>query len=92
MLLEDCQEVIDPIYDSILDKQIEIQAGVPMIKFGDQMKEYSLDFKFFITTKLSRPHYAPEVCVKVTMLNFMVTEQGLEDQMLSLVVKSEDNK
>lgn len=63
-----------------------------MIKFGDQMKEYSFDFKFFITTKLSRPHYAPEVCVKVQMLNFMVTEEGLEDQMLSLVVKSEEPK
>lgn len=63
-----------------------------MIKIGDQMREYNKNFKFFITTKLSRPHYAPEVCVKVTMLNFMVTEEGLMDQMLSLVVKSEDNK
>jgi dynein heavy chain len=69
-----------------------MQGGVAMIKFGDQLKEYSFDFKFSITTKLSRPHYAPEVCVKVQMLNFMVTEDGLEDQMLSLVVKSEEPK
>lgn len=45
-----------------------------------------------MTTKLSRPHYAPEVCVKVTMLNFMVTEDGLQDQMLNEVVKNEDPK
>jgi len=50
-----------------------------MIKIGDQMREYNRNFKFFVTTKLSRPHYAPEVCVKVTMLNFMVTEEGLMD-------------
>ena len=56
------------------------------------MKEYSLDFKFYITTKLSRPHYPPEICVKVCMLNFMVTEEGLLDQMLTMVVKSEDEK
>jgi dynein heavy chain, axonemal len=67
------------MFDSILDKQIEIQGGVPMIKFGDQLKDYSYQFKFYICTKLSRPHYPPEVCVKVQMLNFMVTEEGLED-------------
>ena len=34
------------------------------------MLDYSFDFKFYMTTKLSRPHYSPEICVKVTMLNF----------------------
>ena len=43
-----------------------------------------------MTTKLSKPHYSPEVCVKVTMLNFMVTEEGLMDQMLNIVVTHED--
>jgi ABC-type polysaccharide transport system permease subunit len=43
-------------------------------------------------TKLSKPHFAPEICVKVTMLNFMVTEDGLLDQMLNIVVKFEDPK
>jgi dynein heavy chain len=50
-----------------------------MIKLGDKMEEYNRGFKFYVTTKLSRPHYAPEICVKVTMLNFMVTEEGLMD-------------
>ena len=31
------------------------------------------------TTKLANPHYPPEICVKVTLLNFMVTPEGLED-------------
>ena len=43
-----------------------------------------------MTTKLSRPHYTPEICVKVTLLNFVVTQEGLEDQMLNIVVKIED--
>jgi dynein heavy chain len=38
---------------------------------------YNTDFKFFITTKMAKPHYSPEMCVKVTMLNFMVTQEGL---------------
>lgn len=45
-----------------------------------------------MTTKLSNPHYTPEICVKVTLLNFMVTPEGLEDQMLNIVVKIEEPK
>ena len=60
------------------------------MKFGEKMIDYSPDFKFFMTTKLGRPHYSPEICVKVTMLNFQVTLEGLEDQMLNIVVKIEE--
>lgn len=43
------------------------------IKLGDKMVDWDNNFKFYMTTKLSRPHYSPDVCVKVTMLNFQVT-------------------
>lgn len=43
-----------------------------------------------MTTKLGKPHYSPEVCVKVTLLNFQVTLEGLDDQMLNIVVKMEE--
>ena len=56
----------------------------------DKVVDYNTDFRFYITTKLSRPHYSPEICVKVAMLNFMVTLDGLEDQMLNIVVKIEE--
>ena len=92
IILEDCIETIDPIYEPLLEKQIEGHGGKLAIKLGDGLKEYDPNFRFYITTKLSSPHYAPEVCVKVAMLNFMVTEEGLEDQMLSVVVKNEDPK
>lgn len=46
-------------------------------------------FRFYITTKLRNPHYLPEVAVKITLLNFMITPGGLEDQLLGIVVASE---
>jgi len=46
-------------------------------------------FRLFFHTKLSNPHYAPEIQAECTIINFTVTEQGLEDQLLSLVVKKE---
>lgn len=43
----------------------------------------------YITTKLRNPHYLPEVAVKVTLVNFVITSAGLEDQLLGIVVAKE---
>jgi dynein heavy chain len=42
-----------------------------------------------MTTKLRNPHYLPEVSTKVTLLNFMITYEGLSDQLLSIIVARE---
>lgn len=42
-----------------------------------------------MTTKMRNPHYAPEVSVKVSLLNFFVTAEGLEEQLLGTVVTQE---
>ena len=41
------------------------QGGALCIKLGDTTVEYSEDFKFYMTTKMRNPHYAPELCTKV---------------------------
>ena len=46
--------------------------------------------RLYITTKLRNPHYLPEVAVKVTMVNFMITPLGLQDQVLGIVVAKEN--
>lgn len=57
----------------MLQKKLLKSGGSYKIKFGDRLLDYSPDFKFYMTTKLARPHYPPEICVKVTILNFQVT-------------------
>lgn len=44
---------------------------------------------FYVTTKLRNPHYLPELSTKVTLLNFMITPEGLEDQLLGIVIAKE---
>ena len=59
------------------------------MKLGDNVIEYSRDFRFYVTTRLRNPHYLPEISVKVALLNFMITPQGLEDQLLGIVAAKE---
>ena len=89
VLLENIEEDLDPALEPILLKQTFKQGGSLMIKLGDSVVPYHPDFRFRITTKLRNPHYRPEVCVKVTLLNFTITPDGLEDQLLGLVVEKE---
>lgn len=79
LLLEDSEETFDPMVEPLLGKKIERKGGIMTIQLGDERVEYAEEFLFYVTTKLSKPHFAPEVCVLVTMLNFMVTEEGLFD-------------
>ncbi|XP_078041170.1 dynein heavy chain 3, axonemal [Augochlora pura] len=86
VLLENILEEIDAILEPVLLKNIYRERGVLYMKFGENVIEYNTDFKFYITTRLRNPHYLPEVVVKVTLLNFMITPQGLQDQLLGIVV------
>ena len=52
-------------------------------------RSYNDQFHLYITTRLPNPHYAPELQVKVSLLLFAITPEGLEDQMLATVVAKE---
>lgn len=89
VLLENVGEELDPSLEPLLLKQLFKQGGVNCIRLGDATVEYSDNFRFYITTKLRNPHYLPEISVKVTLLNFMITPEGLQDQLLGIVVSEE---
>jgi dynein heavy chain len=79
VLLENIEETLDPSLNPIMEKNIKKDKGIWKIKLSGGWEDYSPDFKFQLTTKLGNPHYLPEVCIKVTLINFTVTPQGLED-------------
>lgn len=89
VLLENISEVIDPALDPVLNKSIIKKGGLLTIKLGDKEVEFNPEFKFYMTTKLANPKYAPEIFAKATIINFTVKEKGLEDQLLGIVVRRE---
>nr|CAD7201448.1 unnamed protein product [Timema douglasi] len=59
------------------------------INLGDNTVEYKPEFRFYMTSKLRNPHFLPEVFNSVTIVNFALTIEGLEDQLLGIVVAKE---
>jgi dynein heavy chain, axonemal len=90
VLIENCSEELDPVLDPLLAKQVFKNAGVECITFAERSVEYNKDFKLQLLTKLNNPHYLPEVSAKVTIINFMITFDGLWEQLLNLVIQNEN--
>ncbi len=88
VLLENIDETLDPFLEPLLQKQIQKDGMQLKVKLGEDIP-YSTEFKLYITSKLSNPHYLPDICIKVTLVNFTVTPTGLEDQLLVKVVQYE---
>jgi len=84
------EEYLDPAIDPILLKQaFKSDGGIKQMRLGDSNVDYDDNFRFFMTTKMPNPHYLPEICIKVTLINFTVTFRGLEEQLLGDVVIQE---
>ncbi|XP_013068368.2 dynein beta chain, ciliary [Biomphalaria glabrata] len=87
VLLENIEENVDPVLDPLLGRNT-IKKG-RYIKMGDKEVEYHKDFRLILQTKLANPHYKPEMQAQTTLINFTVTRDGLEDQLLGAVVSKE---
>ena len=89
LLIEDVHESIEPALEPVLAKAIFTEGSRRLIRLGDSNVDYDDLFKLFMTSKMPNPHYLPEVAIKTTIINFTVTMEGLEDQLLGDVVKAE---
>ena len=88
ILVQDVEK-IDPIMNSLLNKEIHKQSGRNLIRIGDQEIDFSLTFNMFMVTRDSSCHFTPDLCSRVTFLNFTITPSSLQNQILDIVLKNE---
>ncbi|RYG70338.1 hypothetical protein EON64_00425, partial [archaeon] len=89
IIIENLGEDIDATMDPVLSRAIYRKGRNLYLRFGGEEVEYDSKFKLYLQTKLSNPHYKPEIAAQCTLINFIATERGLEDQLLAKVVGAE---
>ena len=51
--------------------------------------DFNINFTMFLTCRLPNPEFSPELSAKTTIIDFTVTQKGLEQQLLSRVLSKE---
>ena len=51
--------------------------------------DFDKNFKMFMTCRLPNPSFSPELSAKTTVIDFTVTQGGLEQQLLGKVISHE---
>ncbi|TGZ69850.1 hypothetical protein CRM22_003509 [Opisthorchis felineus] len=88
LLVQDV-ESYDPILNPVLNREVRRTGGRTLITIGDQDIDLSPTFSIFLSTRDPSVDFPPDVCSRVTFVNFTVTRGSLQTQCLNAVLKAE---
>lgn len=86
ILIKDA-ELYDPILNTILKKEIHRNGGRTMVELGEDLIDYSPEFKLFLHTKESSSPLSDFISSWSTPVNYTVTSGSLETQILSITLQ-----
>ncbi|KAG7251430.1 hypothetical protein CRUP_005404, partial [Coryphaenoides rupestris] len=88
LLVQDV-ESYDPILNPVLNREVRRTGGRVLITLGDQDIDLSPSFVIFLSTRDPTVEFPPDLCSRVTFVNFTVTRSSLQSQCLNKVLKAE---
>ena len=88
LLVQDVEK-IEPILNSVLNKEVHKAGGRVLIRVGDQEIDFSSSFLLFMITRNNNAVFTPDLCSRVTFVNFTVTPSSLQSQCLNIYLKNE---
>ncbi|ORX39193.1 dynein heavy chain, N-terminal region 1-domain-containing protein [Kockovaella imperatae] len=88
LLIQDVEN-LDPILNSVLNKELRRTGGRVLIRIGNQDIDFSPAFNMFLTTRDPSVEFSPDICSRVTFVNFTMTRSSLQTQALDKVLKVE---
>ncbi|XP_073434094.1 cytoplasmic dynein 1 heavy chain 1 isoform X2 [Dendrobates tinctorius] len=88
LLVQDV-ESYDPILNPVLNREVRRTGGRVLITLGDQDIDLSPSFVIFLSTRDPTVEFPPDICSRVTFVNFTVTRSSLQSQCLNEVLKAE---
>lgn len=89
VLIQNISEEMPSILTPILNKALIRQGSSWALDFNDKLIDYNSHFRLYFTTRIANPNFPPEIFTKTKVVNFSVKEEGLEDQILGIIIKKE---
>ena len=89
LIIVGVEDEIDPMLDPVLEKQFIKKGSRMYVNVSDKMMDYDPNFKLYFITRLPNPSFSPELQAKTTLIDFTVTQKGLEEQLLGKVISKE---
>lgn len=83
------EENINVLLREVLNKDITLKGQTYYMQLGDKTYPLEPSFRLYLVTRLPNPSFTPEVQAMATLVDFTVTQEGLEDQLLGLVIQQE---
>lgn len=88
LLIQDVEH-LDPILNAVLNKELRRAGGRVLIRLGSQDIDFSPAFTMFLSTRDPSVEFSPDICSRVTFVNFTMTRGSLQSQSLNQVLRIE---
>ncbi|OEH78569.1 dynein heavy chain related [Cyclospora cayetanensis] len=88
LVIQDVEKV-DPILNPVLNRETHKLGGRVLITVGDSEIDLSPAFSMYLATRDPTAQFTPDLCSRVTMINFTLTPASLVNQCLNMILKSE---
>ncbi len=88
VLVQDVEK-IDPIMNTVLNKEVQKVGGRLVMQVGDKEIACNGELTLFMFTRDANAHFTPDLCSRVTFVNFTVTPSSLMSQCLNIYLKNE---
>lgn len=89
LIITGVEEEIDPMFDPVLEKQFITKGKRKVVNVSDKLMDYDDKFMLYFITRLPNPNFSPELQAKTNVVDFTVTQKGLEEQLLGRVIGKE---
>lgn len=89
VILQHVTEETERLLTPLLDKAVVTIYNSPHIQLGDKTVPYNSNFRLIMLSNDVNPHYPAELFAKTVVVNFAIKEEGLEAQLLAIVVRKE---
>ncbi len=85
-MIEDAPTVFPNYLDNVLQRNFFDRKGKLFVKINDDAFEFNANFRLYFITKVQTAHYLPDVFIKLQIIDFAVSREGLQEKLLADVL------